>query len=74
MRFIKNIRGKLGDRVAVLCNSIDGQKAVKSDDTLGDPSPGINLDFEAGTAGIRVNRSVGEDEGFPLEKLMENLK
>ena len=74
MRFIKNIRGKLGDRVAVLCNSIDGQKAVKGDDTLDDPSPGIKLDFEAGTAGIRVNHSVWKTEGFPLEKLVEKLK
>ena len=74
MRFIKNIRGKLGDRVAILCSSIDGQKAVKDDDTLADPSPGINLDFEAGKAGIDVQKSVWRDEGFPLEKLAENLK
>ena len=72
--FIKNIHRKLGKRVATLCNSIDRQKAVKDDDTLDDPSPGINLDFEAGTAGIRVNHSVWKTEGFPLEKLAEHLK
>ena len=75
MRFIKNIRKKLGNRVASLCNSIDGQKAVM-DNTPDDTAPGINLDFEKGKAGIRVNKSLWEDEkiGFPLKKLAENLK
>ncbi len=75
MRFIKNIREKLGNRVASLCNSIEGQKAVM-DNTPDDTAPGINLDFEKGKAGIRVNQSLWEDEniGFPLKKLAENLK
>ena len=75
MRFIKNIRKKLGNRVASLCNSIDGQKAVM-DNTPDDTAPGINLDFEKGKAGIRVNKSLWEDEniGFRLKKLAENLK
>ena len=75
MRFIKNIRKKLGNRVASLCNSIDGQKAVM-DNIPDDTAPGINLDFEKGKAGIRVNKSIWEDEkiGFPLKKLAENLK
>ena len=75
MRFIKNIRKKLGNRVASLCNSIDGQKAVM-DNIPDDTALGINLDFEKGKAGIRVNKSLWEDEkiGFPLKKLAENLK
>ena len=73
MLFIKDIHGKLGDRVATLCSSIDMQKDVE-DNTLDDTSPGIVLDFEKGKAGIRVQKSVWEDEGFPLEKLTENLK
>ena len=71
--FIKNIHGKLGNRVATLCSSIDRQKDVE-DNALDDTSAGIFLDFERGKAGIRVQKSVWEDEGFPLEKLAENLK
>ena len=71
--FIKNIHKKLGNRVAALCSSIDRQKDVE-DNTLDDASPGIVLDFEKGKAGIRVQKSVWEDEGFPLRKLAENLK
>lgn len=75
MRFIKNIHKKLGSRVVSLCNSIDGQKAVM-DNIPDDTAPGINLDFEKGKAGIRVNKSLWEDEniGLPLKKLAENLK
>ena len=73
MLFIKDIHGKLGVRVATLCSSIDMQKDVE-DNTLDDTSPGIFLDFERGKAGIRVQKSVWEDEGFSLEKLTENLK
>ena len=71
--FIKNIHRKLGDRVAKLCNSIDIQKEV-TDKTPDDTSPGIVLDFEKGKAGIRVQESVWEDEGFPLTELAEHLK
>ncbi len=73
MLFIKDIHGKLGDRVATLCSSIDMQKDVE-DNALDDTSPGIVLDFERGKAGIRVQKSVWKDEGFPLGKLTENLK
>ena len=71
--FIKNIHRKLGNRVATLCSSIDRQKNVE-DHAFDDTSPGIVLDFERGKAGIRVQKSVWEDEGFPLKKLAENLK
>ena len=71
--FIKNIHRKLGNRVATLCSSIDRQKNVE-DHAFDDASPGITLDFERGKAGIRVQKSVWEDEGFPLEKLAEHLK
>ena len=71
--FIKNIHEKLGNRVATLCNSIDIQKEV-TDKTPDDTFPGIVLDFERGKAGIRVQKSVWENEGFSLNKLAEHLK
>ena len=75
MRFIKNIREKLGDRVARLCQSIENQEMVH--DKIPDDTPsGIDLDFEAGKAEIHVKNSVWEDENeaFPLGNLAENLK
>ena len=73
MRFIKNIHEKLGSRVATLCESIEEQEEVLSN-TPDDTSSGVDLDFEAGKAGIRVANFVWEDEGFQLENLAEQLK
>ena len=73
MRFIKNIHQKLGSRVATLCESIEEQEEVLSN-TPDDTSSGVDLDFEAGKAGIRVANFVWEDEGFQLENLAEQLK
>ena len=75
MRFIKNIRKKLGDRVARLCESIEDQEMVHAE-IPDDTSSGVDLDFEAGRAEIHVKNSVweDEDEAFPLENLAENLK
>ena len=75
MRFIKNIREKLGDRVALLCESIEDQEMVHAE-IPDDTSSGVDLDFEAGKAEIHVKSSVWEDENeaFPLENLAENLK
>ena len=65
MRFIQNI----GDSIAPLW---DGLKGLKKKSTDID----IILDVEEGKAGIRVQKSVWEDEnvGFRLEDLVENLK
>lgn len=71
--FIKNIYEKLGNRVATLCTSIDKQRDVE-DNIPNDTSAGIVLDFERGKAGIRVQKSLWEDEGFPLQDLVEYLK
>ena len=75
MRFIKNIREKLGDRVALLCESIEDQEIVHTE-LPDDTSSGVDLDFEAGKAEIHVKNSVweDEDEAFPLKNLAENLK
>ena len=73
MRFIKNIHEKLGSRVATLCESIEEQEEVLAN-TPDDTSSGVDLDFKAGKAGIRVAKFVWEDEGFQLENLAEQLK
>ena len=73
MLFIKNIDEKLGERVATLCKSTKEQEAVLTN-TPDDTSSGVKLDFEKGKVGIRVNHSVWEDEGFPLEDLIKHLK
>ena len=75
MRFIKNIREKLGDRVAMLCESIEDQEIVHTE-FPDDTSSGVDLDFETGKAEIHVKNSVWEDENeaFPLKNLAENLK
>ena len=73
MCFIKNIHEKLGSRVATLCESIEEQEEVLAN-TPDDTSSGVDLDFEAGKAGVRVANSVWEDEGFQLENLAEKLK
>ena len=75
MRFIKNIREKLGDRVALLCESIEDQEMVHAE-IPDDTSSGVDLDFESGKAEIHIKNSVweDEDEGFPLGDLAKNLR
>ena len=63
MRFIQNI----GDSITPLWEGLKSLKK-KPDDI------DIILDVEEGKAGIRVQKSVWKDKGFPLEKLAENLK
>ncbi len=69
MRFIQNI----GDSVARLCESLDWLEEVRADITA-DVSSDVELVVEKGKAGILIKKSVWEGEGFPLEKLAENLK
>lgn len=65
MRFIQNI----GDSIAPLWNGLKGLKKKSTDID-------IILDVEEGKAGIRVQKSVWEDEdvGFRLEDLVKHLK
>ena len=69
MRFIQNI----GSSVAPLCDDLNSLEELREEITT-DASDGIKLVCKAGTAGICVNKSVWETEGFSLEKLAENLK
>lgn len=63
MYFIQNI----GDSIDPLWK---GLKSLKKKSANID----IILDVEEGKAGIRVQKSVWENEGFPLKKLAEHLK
>ena len=73
MRFIKNIPKILGSKEIPLREFIEGQEELQAD-ISDDTSSGVELVVEEGKAAIRVQKSVWEDEGFPLEELAENLK
>ena len=68
MWFIQNI----GGRLTPLCENLDLLEDFREEITT-KASLGVKLVCEAGTTRIQVNRSVWEDEGFPLKNLAENL-
>ena len=74
MRFIKNIPKILGSQETPLRDFIEGQEELHADIPDG-ASSGVELVVEEGKAGIRVQRSVWEDEnvGFQLEDLVKHL-
>lgn len=71
MKFITNI----GVLIAPLLEDLNALEDLRTDTTT-DNGAGVRLVYETGATGIRVNRSLWEDEkvGFPLKKLAENLK
>ncbi len=69
MRFVENI----GYHVKTLCEGLDFLEECREEIT-NDATSGVALDVEAGMARFRVNHSLWETEGFPLEKLMEALR
>ena len=69
MRFIKNI----GPCIAALCDDLDGFEDLREDITSTESS-GVQLEVVSGTARIRVDSSVWENNGFPLENLADHLK
>ena len=68
MRFIANI----GERVAPLCEHINQFETVRADITA-DISSDVELVVDGGKASILVKKSVWEEDGFPLDKLVEHL-
>ena len=68
MRFIANI----GNRVAPLCKNIDQFETVRADIT-GESSSDVELVVDGGKASILVKKSVWEEDGFRLGKLVEHL-
>ena len=69
MLFVKN----MGNRVAPLCEKLKQLKKVQTDIT-GEESFGVKLIVDGGKASILVKKSVWEEDGFQLEKLVEKLK
>ena len=68
MRFVENI----GSLVEPLCNGLDEFEDLR-DEITDDKSSGVQLVVEAGTARVRVAKSVW-DKGFRLEDLSKKLK
>ena len=69
MLFVKN----MGNRVAPLCEKLKKLKKVQTDVT-GEESLGVKLIVDGGKASIIVQKSVWEDDGFQLDKLVEQLQ
>lgn len=69
MRFIKNI----GPCISPLCDGLDDFEDLRENITSTESS-GVQLEVVSGTARIRVDSSVWENDGFPLENLADHLK
>ena len=69
MRFVSNI----GSRLTTLCNNLEALEELQDEITAGD-SCGVQLKVVSGTAQIQVASSIWENDGFPLENLVEQLK
>ena len=68
MRFVKNI----GALVAPLCKDLIALEELQTDITS-ESTSGVKLVITEGIARIRVNQSVWETQGFPLENLAARL-
>lgn len=68
MRFVADV----GGRVIPLCDNLGDFEELRDDITAG-TSSGVQLEISPGPARVRVNRSVWENDGFPLDDLAENL-
>lgn len=69
MRFVQNI----GARLADMCKDLDSFQNQRDKITAGE-SDGVRLEVESGQARVRVDNSVWQDEGFPLDDLRDKLK
>jgi hypothetical protein len=68
MRFVGNI----GHRVRKLCDDLDGLEKLR-DSITGEEIPGVRLEVVSGDARVRIGSSVWQDDGFPLEYLLNQL-
>ena len=68
MRFVKNI----GPRVTPLCRNLRALEE-QQDQITAETSSGVGLVITGGTTRIKVNHTVWESEGIPLETLSEHL-
>ena len=68
MTFVADV----GGRVSPLCENLGDFEELRDGITAG-TSSGVQLEISPGPARIRVNRSVWENDGFPLDNLAEHL-
>ena len=68
MRFVSDIGARLGE----LCQNLDSFEELREDITSED-SDGVQLEVDSGTPRVRVNNSVWENDGFPLDDLRGKL-
>ena len=68
MRFVETI----GPRVEKLCDDLDDLEGLRNSITAGGDL-GIQLEVISGTARVRVNSSVWQNDGFHLENLLTRL-
>ena len=68
MQFVADV----GARVTSLCDDLGEFEELRDDITAG-ASSGVQLEISPGPARVRVNRSVWENDGFPLDELAERL-
>ena len=69
MRFVKN----MGEHVAPWCQKLKELEDLRKGFSTEDES-GIKLVCEAGTSRFHVNNLIWQNEGIPLENLVEHLK
>ena len=69
IQFIKNI----GTHIVRLLEDGNALEDLRTYATA-DNGSGVRLVYETGTTGIRVDKSLWETKGFPLEELAENLE
>lgn len=68
MRFVQNV----GSRLQQLCADLGEFEELRNEITSG-ASEGIQLEIAAGVVRVRVDRSVWENDGFPLDELPGRL-
>ena len=68
MRFVQNV----GTRLQRLCNEL-GEFEERRNEITSEASEGVQLEISTGAVRVRVDGSVWENDGFPLEELPRRL-
>ena len=68
MRFVQNV----GSRLQQLCDDL-GEFEERRSEITSEASEGVQLEISAGAVRVRIDGSVWENDGFPLEELSRRL-